>query len=105
MAKEDFAIVIGISRYPALEDLQGPVEDAKEFENWLITGAGVPITNIKLILSAEPPKRGNRPVQDEIDRAFRGIFKKAKKVRAQRLYVYFAGHGCSAEANHVRPAG
>ena len=101
MANEDFAIVIGISRYPDLKDLEGPVKDAEDFKDWLVNTAKVPDANVKTVLSDSPPKPGGRPVLDEIDRAFKEIFKAAKNVNTRRLYLYFAGHGCAAESNHV----
>src|SRR5262249_33775241 len=47
------------------------------------------------------PPAGGHPIQDDIDTAFRELFKKARQGRPQRLYVYFAGHGCSKEFHHV----
>jgi len=47
------------------------------------------------------PDTGGRPVQDDIDEAFRALFHKARLGQGRRLYVYFAGHGCSQEIRHV----
>lgn len=106
MADQDFAVVIGISRYPYLKDLHGAVQDAEEFYNWLVGSARVPMGQINKVLSPKPPDPGNRPVQDDIDAAFWDIFERVNQLRARRieprrLYVYFAGHGCAREARHV----
>jgi hypothetical protein len=101
MAHEDFAIVIGISRYAYLRCLQGPVKDAEDFKEWLIKAAEVKDSHIKSILSDDPPNPGDRPIHAEIDRAFLEVFQEARQCQARRLYVYFAGHGCSAEVDHV----
>jgi hypothetical protein len=101
MAANDYAVIVGISRYPALKDLQGPDQDAKDFYTWLKTRGGVPEENIKLVLSDAPPKPGERPVQEEIDSAFDEIFALAEAKPGRRLYFYFAGHGCSAASDHV----
>ncbi len=44
MAKDDWAIVVGIRFYPELDNLDGPENDAKAFRNWLVspTGGAVP---------------------------------------------------------------
>jgi hypothetical protein len=99
MNEGDFAIVVGIDRYPFLKSLEGPVKDARAFRNWVVDGAEVPRENVHLITSSgkDPP----RPILDQIDDAYMAIFKQAKAGAARRLYVYFAGHGCSKEARHL----
>jgi hypothetical protein len=101
MPDNDYAVVIGISRYPKLKDLQGPVQDAEDFCTWLTETAQVSDAHIRDVLSDAPPKPGDRPILQEIDKAFEEVFQMAKENPARRLYFYFAGHGCSAEANHL----
>jgi len=102
MQDRDYAIVVGINRYPLLKkDLEGSVKDAEAFGEWLVGTGEVPAKNVKAILSETPPKPGDRPVLDEIDKAFADLFKQTKAAPARRLYCYFAGHGCSAAANHL----
>ena len=102
MATDDFAIVIGIAHYHDLQALEGPVRDAQLVYQWL-TGAGeVPVENIELITSAQPPAPA-RPLMDEIDDAFDVTFSKVQLAPARRLYVYFAGHGCTSFANENDP--
>jgi hypothetical protein len=99
--ENDYALVVGIRRYPGLKDLQGPVEDAHDFLAWVTGGGGVPRANVQTIISDMPPKPGDRPALEEIDQAFDTLFKQAAKKPARRLYAYFAGHGCSAEPDHL----
>src|SRR5438132_776583 len=102
MQDHDYAIVVGIGRYPLLKkDLEGSVKDAEEFGAWAMDGGQVPEKNVRWILSDTPPKPGARPVLEEIDRTFAELFKQAKDTPARRLYFYFAGHGCSAASDHV----
>jgi hypothetical protein len=106
MAGEDFAVVIGITHYPQLVDLEGPVKDAQEFARWLTGPAQVPDTNVFPVLSRDPQEPGGRPVQDEIDDAFERVFAAARALSARgkgpnRLYIYFAGHGCAQGFRHV----
>jgi hypothetical protein len=100
----DFAIVIGIAGYRFLRALEGPLEDAKAFESWLVKFGRVPRRHIRLVLSRRTD--AERPAQEQIDDAFMNIFKKALQRRnrsqaVRRLYVYFAGHGCAADVRHV----
>ena len=100
MVKDAYAIVIGISRYPDLKDLEGPLNDAENFCRWLQdTGRAA---HVEKVLSDAAPKPGDRPIQHEIDQAFAKVFRLARANSAtRRLYVYFAGHGCSATVNHI----
>jgi hypothetical protein len=99
-AENDFALVIGISHYPQLRSLEGPVLDAEQVERWLVEKAGLPDANVELVTSGEQVEE--RPVKEEIDAALNRILKAAKaKGMVRRLYVYFAGHGCSRARDHI----
>jgi uncharacterized caspase-like protein len=99
MNAQDFAVVIGIAHYPYLRSLQGPVVDAERVCEWLVGPAGVPEdTNLELVVSKE--SAAERPILGEIDAAFDRIFERAAS-GARRLYVYFAGHGCSKAIDHL----
>jgi hypothetical protein len=111
---EDWAIVVGVSRYPELGDLKGPLNDAKAFFRWLTQQAGVPRQHIKLILSPFGQSPGSvfdaRPTNHMIGQAFDELqhksFENQKKYKSRRvgrrLYIYIAGHGFSpANFNEV----
>jgi uncharacterized caspase-like protein len=118
MAANDWAIVVGVTRYPGLnDDLKGPENDAKSFGDWLIDKAGgdVPKEHVTLIVSSayehtpmqftilgrfkampsaseiEYALLGPEAVSEGLSRAHHG-----KKV-GRRLYIYLAGHGFELE--------
>lgn len=96
----DAALVIGIAHYPWLNRLEGPVADAERVADWLVTRGNLPTANLELVLSDDAAE--GHPILQEIDDAFARIFARAKSWgTARRLYVYFAGHGCSREIEHV----
>ena len=120
MNPDDYAIVIGIRRYPTLgapyppgnpHDLQGPERDAQAVNDWLAdpAGGGVPVDNRLLITSNMYPdpfptelvagqaRASGKPNVDELSGCFGWLIERytiAQKLRlGRRLYVYFAGHG------------
>jgi hypothetical protein len=99
-AQYDAALVIGIKHYPALRSLQGAAADARRFASWLVDRAGLPPANVRLVTGEEAAP--GRPVLQEINDAFTYIFQLAQAwPAARRLYMYFAGHGCSQEIQHL----
>jgi hypothetical protein len=114
MTDPDWALVVGIAKYPTFgntsaepNDLRGPINDAVAVADVLKNVLGV--QNITLLTSdknngtdwADPP----RPVVDDIDRWFMKIIRqsdanvaagKEPKV-GRRLYVYLSGHGLAPE--------
>jgi uncharacterized caspase-like protein len=99
-ADYDAALVIGIAHYPWLRSLEGPIRDANRFADWLRGPGRLPASNVKTVISDEATH--GRPILDEIDAAFDCIFAQAEDWEApRRLYIYFAGHGCSKEIDHV----
>ncbi|MDI3287225.1 caspase family protein [Polyangium sp. 15x6] len=104
MAKNDWAIVVGIWRYhPSLGKLEGPKNDAQDFFAWLKDpgGGDVPEVQIKKILSpagdmprspadAEP---NEVTVNKEIVKVLEELPKENGVKKGGRLYVYVAGHG------------
>ncbi|HEV2758678.1 MAG TPA: caspase family protein [Acidimicrobiales bacterium] len=102
MATDDRAVVVGITRYPALGDLEGPENDAQAFVEWLRSpqGGDVPEKNVALVLSSgydasNDPKRAE-PTVVAVDRAFDELVELADErggKAGRRLYVFMAGHG------------
>jgi hypothetical protein len=110
----DRAIVVGISRYPYLERLNSPENDARAFYDWVTAPAGQGGGGIdprsgraRLILSsdfAEPFTPGMEPptiaeVEAELIRLDLAAEENKQKGLGQRvgrrLYLYFSGHGCA----------
>lgn len=97
-----YAVVVGIDKYPKIDPLNGPVNDAKNFRDWLVdaAGGGLDPDNVRLVIS-DPAVADARPVQDEIDDALLEINDRARQAIGDsneaflrsRLILYVAGHG------------
>ena len=110
---EDFAVVVGINKYPEIRSLAGAERDAAQFAEWLGNpdGGDLPTDNIRLILSSNfpTPEGGNetlinfwaKPVQMDIDAAFIEFGIEEKERVGRRLYFYFAGHGVAPDFDNV----
>ena len=122
MAAEDYAIVVGLQNYPALDNgqpsLSGPENDAKAFIAWLVSKDGGDVADdgihIQKILSSDYKGPFNslseiRPWAADIETAFKKLkdisdnnFKANKPLRiGRRLYVFMAGHGMAPESVNV----
>lgn len=112
MNSSDYAIVVGISHYPALGpggtalDLAGPGNDATAVAAWLASpaGGGLPDDNIRLIRSREMTSAGfPQPALGDLNDALTWLLGLAQANLAagegeqvgRRLYVYMSGHGFS----------
>jgi hypothetical protein len=104
MAKDDWAIVVGIQSYPALESLSGPDNDARAFLEWLTDPAGgdVPEKHVQKSLTSlwKTPFRSvevAKPTEEHIRKAGERLQNKGKSTPqrriGRRLYLYMAGHG------------
>jgi len=109
MAQDDYAILVGISRYADenLPELNGPLKDVTLMEKWLLskTGGGLDPANVTCIVTDEgshelQPGQDMPPVFQHFLDAFMGIVGEPDKsdyIRRSegRLYLYFSGHGFS----------
>src|SRR5438876_2528192 len=104
MAVDDYAIVVGISSYPDISNLQGPENDARHFYEWLVAADGgkLPQNQAKLIRSSDYPAAAGRedakPIIEDINKAFEGLIEQGMKNHGKtgrRLYIFLAGHGLS----------
>ncbi|HZH76968.1 MAG TPA: caspase family protein [Archangium sp.] len=102
---EDWAIVVGISHYPELGNLEGPDNDARAFRDWLLEKAGVPPEQVLGFLSSdfESARRAQdaRPTAENIESLFEQLISLGEENEqrgsrhrvGRRLYIYLAGHG------------
>ena len=97
MARENYAILIGASTYPGLEErywLKGPANDVKLVETYLTTAAPVPFAAGNIAVLADgvtvPPTLA----------AIRGAFADltARVAPGDFVYLHFSGHGTQSPA-------
>ena len=107
MPLEDHALVVGISRYPGIDNLSGPETDANEFFAWVTSkdGGGVDPVNAKRILSSDfqpaATVQNGLPAQQQIHDFFTAMDiladennqKRLGQHAGRRLWMFFSGHG------------
>jgi hypothetical protein len=103
--QSDYAIIAGITRYPYLNDLDGPERDATAFYDWVIspTGGQVLPQNVWLIRTSDF-KDPAEPTELRIDDAFTELYLLAQKrggVLGRRLYIFLAGHGFAQDLSEA----
>jgi Caspase domain len=102
----DFAVVVGIARYPQLSaegvavDLDGPDNDALAVRDWLVdpNGGMLQPANVRLVRSADfDPIDPNdpEPAKARIERELSWVEQQTAQAAGNRLYLYFSGHGFS----------
>jgi hypothetical protein len=108
--QDDYAIIVGITDYPSptLKPLKGPVNDASAFRQWVTApdGGAVPddAVHVKLRTSqdfaAADTAAYAHPSRDDVVCLFDDVMDTldAQDEQGRRLYVFFAGHGCSPTA-------
>jgi tetratricopeptide (TPR) repeat protein/uncharacterized caspase-like protein len=81
-----YAIIIGLSNYKNVDDLQFADKDAASFENFLLSPAGgnIPKANIETFLN-------ENAIRANVGDAISVVARKAKP--GDRVYFFFAGHG------------
>ena len=81
-----YAIIIGISDYKNVKDLQYADRDAQAFENFLLSEAGgkVPPINVESFIN-------DKATRSNVGDAISMLARKSKP--GDRVYFYFAGHG------------
>ena len=105
MAENDYAVVVGICRYPALRELSGPVNDAHSFRDWLVTRGAVPPGNIELVVTPDNAEtmtqRNAQPLRDQVimalDAVLGNVGQQGKAGR--RLCLFLAGHGYARQVD------
>lgn len=117
MGVDDHAIVIGITSYPGLTSLEGPLNDIDLFTTWLKKkhGGNLPSKNIKTCSSLrclskkfDPASwesiQDARPHSEDIGKLFRPFLEKGlqRKKAGRRLYIYASGHGFARSADSYK---
>lgn len=98
----DYALVIGVEEYPEYKrPLKGPVRDATQFANWLVSpnGGGLDAKNCQLLINPDFPV-GDITLRlllliNQIDIA------RNEKRSPRRFYLYFSGHGQSPRNDQI----
>jgi len=109
MANTDWALAVGINKYPdpVFPPLDGPEADAKDFFDWATSkdGGGVLASRAKLIVSSQFKPAVDaidaEPASKIVERFFEKLDAIAQKsdkkgdglVAGRRLYIYLSGHG------------
>ncbi|MCL4299461.1 MAG: caspase family protein [Anaerolineae bacterium] len=110
MAADDYAVVVGITKYPEIGDLQGPENDAQAFYDWLRSpqGGNVKESHITLIVSSKYDNSAagallTQPLRDQVEAAFVELINQAgdSGTLGRRLYIFLAGHGIGVDIEEV----
>jgi Caspase domain len=111
--KDDFAIIVAVTRYPRLTDskkaamdLRGPINDAKAVQAWLTSknGGGLPKDHVVHVVRKQTAPNVEDPTRGTIEDAFLNMYEQCfldapggarvpKRQAGRRLYVYCSGHG------------
>jgi hypothetical protein len=102
-----YAILVAISRYPGLTNLDGPENDVDDMYGWLCDpqGGNVQGDNVKVIKSSSFPMVTDRyqaqPAEVEFKRVVTELLWQPdgqfKNRVGERLYLFFAGHGFASK--------
>lgn len=107
MSSDDWAIIIGISRYPGFHDLAGPENDARSIYEWVTaeSGGDVPADHVRMVVSSQYPRESSalaaHPNMADAIAPFERLNDVADENNRQgrsfrvgrRLYLYMSGHG------------
>jgi hypothetical protein len=97
---ENYGIIIGVQHYKGIDPLEGPHNDAADFEDWLrsSTGGNVPANNCMRFTSLND---FSKPLQHQIDEWFGNVYQILTGKKGLRLYCYFSGHGLGVSWNET----
>jgi hypothetical protein len=92
----DYALVVGINDYRALDPLDGAKKDADAFVKWLLDplGGDVPEDNVKVFLSTKEP--WSPGLEEIVDWMIELVEEKSPALDeriGRRMYLFMAGHG------------
>ncbi|CEL61405.1 hypothetical protein RSOLAG1IB_09997 [Rhizoctonia solani AG-1 IB] len=85
-----YALIIGINKYPSLDinNLNGAVQDAERFRDYLIRDLRVPRTQITILLDQQATR-------GEIIAAFQDLGRNPRIKDQDPIVIFYAGHGAN----------
>ena len=113
MANKDWALAVGITKYPdsAFEPLDGPEADAKDFFDWVTSkdGGGVAMQHARLVVSSQFRKFRSaidaQPAVEAVQGFFERLDERARQTDeltvGRRLYIYLSGHGFAPSDSEI----
>lgn len=99
LARENYALLIGASQYPTLDQkywLKGPANDVKLVETYLTTAAPVPFPKDHVAVLADGVEGATAPTLAAIRAEFAALTEKVQP--GDFVYLHFSGHGTQAPA-------
>ncbi len=102
LARENYAILVGVSRYENLAErywLEGPANDVKLAFHYLTTTANPPFDEGNIAVLADGVEGASSPTLAGIRAAFDAVAEQVQE--GDFVYIHLAGHGSQAPA--VRP--
>jgi hypothetical protein len=102
-----WALVVGCGSYPRVPGASayGPVDDALAVRRWLLADGGVPAHQLRLLLStpdgaAPVPQAVSVDGGADLASLSATVEELVTQLTADRLYVFFAGHGCPTDPDN-----
>ena len=99
LARENHAILIGVSDYPNLDPrfwLKGPANDVRLVRDYLTTASPVPFAPENVMVLADGVEGGTDPTLAAIRAAFADLAERVGP--GDFVYLHFSGHGSQAPA-------
>ena len=99
MARENYALLIGASQYPSLDQkywLKGPANDVTLVRSYLTTSAPVPFAADHVAVLADGVEGSAAPTLTAIRAEFAALAEKVQP--GDFVYLHFSGHGTQAPA-------
>ncbi|GAB1478828.1 hypothetical protein MASR2M74_13840 [Paracoccaceae bacterium] len=99
LARENYALLIGASTYPGLDQkywLKGPANDVKLVQTWLTTEAPVPFAPGNVAVLADGLEGAQAPTLAAIREQMAALADKVQP--GDFVYLHFSGHGTQAPA-------
>ncbi|MFY0636005.1 MAG: caspase family protein [Vannielia sp.] len=99
LARDNHALLIGASTYPALEErfwLKGPANDIDLVQTYLLTNESIPFEAAHVTVLADGIEGKQAPTLQAIRDAFKALAERVQP--GDFVYLHFSGHGSQAPA-------